>query len=344
MTQTRRRCFVVLIALALHVPASQADQRSQEILDGFEISAKEIARLDDGEILSYSDEEFEFTKRELAADALIRVDAGMDSILEALQDDPTLIPRDLVITAQVIEATSDFDAVGFSAADMDEVEKLFSAKPGKTLNFSNDEFALIEKRLGPHRNASAAEKVDAASAVMREILLARYNAYRENGLAGVAGYDRSTRKRVDVGAELKLTNDAAKVFEDQFPEFVKVMVAYPEGAECCEHIFRWFKAKIRKRPVFALSHTVLRVQDDIVMIMERVYYSSSQLNSLQINTTWVPFEDGGYLGLTTSASADILDSALGRMLRPIGRNKAIDIVEGVMEETKADLEAAPSDE
>ncbi len=39
-----------------------------------------------------------------------------------------------------------------------------------------------------------------------------------------------------------------------------------------------------------------------------------------------------------SVSTDLLDSMMGRMLRPIGRNKAKDMVTDIMEDIKAELE------
>ena len=41
---------------------------------------------------------------------------------------------------------------------------------------------------------------------------------------------------------------------------------------------------------------------------------------------------------STGASADILTSLLGRTLRPLGRNKAKDLVTDVMQAVKAELE------
>ena len=44
------------------------------------------------------------------------------------------------------------------------------------------------------------------------------------------------------------------------------------------------------------------------------------------------------MGLAMSASADILDSMLGRMLRPLGRNKAKKMVSGVVTDIRAVLQ------
>lgn len=65
---------------------------------------------------------------------------------------------------------------------------------------------------------------------------------------------------------------------------------------------------------------------------------SAKLSSVQITTAWVPYAEGGYFGLAMSASADILDSVMGRMLRKLGRNMAKDLVTDVMTDVKQDLE------
>ena len=44
------------------------------------------------------------------------------------------------------------------------------------------------------------------------------------------------------------------------------------------------------------------------------------------------------MGMAMSASTDLLDSMMGRMLRPIGRNKAKDMVSEIMQDIKAELE------
>ena len=58
---------LALCTLSLSVAQDQVD--SSEILDGFDISAAEINRLENGEILAFSDETYENIKRELSADA-----------------------------------------------------------------------------------------------------------------------------------------------------------------------------------------------------------------------------------------------------------------------------------
>ena len=118
---------------------------------------------------------------------------------------------------------------------------------------------------------------------------------------------------------------------------------YPAGSDCCEHYLRWLKLKVRKRPTFALSHVVIQRTDDFVLLTERQYYVGHTANSIQITLAWLRYREDTYMGLAVSASADILDSMMGRMLRPVGRNKAKELVSEVLEEIQSDLEAAESD-
>lgn len=340
-TTTSRWMIACAASIIVALPA-YADMSGTELLEGFGLTAGEIERLEQGEVLAYSDEEFEFSKRELAADAMVHVDTTHDAVLRALQEDATLIPVKLLMQHTRIRSKADFDEVGFTAEEYDEVEKLFGAKVGKDLNLSNDEYVLVQQMLKPHRNGTKAERIAAASDAMRAVLIGRYHAYRADGLGAIEGYQRSNRKRVDVGAELQLTNDAAKAFEDDFPEFVRLLYGYPRGAECCEHEFRWLKVKIRKRIAFALAHTMIKATDTFAIITERHYYVSNTLNSVQLTIVWLPYEEGGSVGLAMSASADVLDSMLGRMLRPVGRNMAKDMVTDAMLDVKTDLEKEAS--
>jgi len=327
---------LALCTLSLSVAQDQVD--SSEILDGFNITAAEIDRLENGGILAFSDETYENTKRELSADAMVVVKTTHAAVLHATRDTTTVIPTKLLIDHADISSEADFAGVKFTEAEFSEVKDLFDAKAYKDFNLSDSEVAMLRERLQPHRNSDRDSQVTAASDAMRALLIGRYNEYRAKGLDGIAGYRRSKRKIVDVGRELQLTTDTIKPFDDEFPEFVRVMVGYPTGSECCEHHFRWLKVKIHKRPAFSLSHTIIQKTDKFVLITERQYYVSNTVNSLQVTMAWLPYAEGGYFGLAMSASADILDSMVGRMLRPVGRNKAKDLVTDVMHEIREELE------
>jgi hypothetical protein len=331
-----RSITVCLAYCALSV--AQAQINGQQVLDGLSVSPAEVGRLESGEILTFSDKAYETTKRELAADAMILVDTDLDAVMKALTEEATIVPSHYILEHAVIKSEADFSGVGFTDAEYDEVKNLFGARPGGDLNFSKGEFTALRQKLAPHGKSDRAGQIAAASAAMRDILIARYNAYRAKGLSGVEGYSRSKRKQIDIGSELRLTTETFKPFEGDFPDFYRVMHDYPAAAECCEHYFRWIKVRLRKRPTFTLVHTMIQKTDDYILATERYYYATSTLNSLQVTLSWLKYDADTYMGLAMSASTDILDSFLGRMLRPVGRNKAKDMVADIMHEVKADLE------
>jgi hypothetical protein len=175
---------------------------------------------------------------------------------------------------------------------------------------------------------------------MRDLLITRYQAYQEKGLAGIAPYARSKKKFVSVGDELRLTTEMHEPIEEFFPEYYETLVNYPAGADCCEHRLYWLKVKIVKRPTWALVHRITLKGEDFALVTERYFYTTHSLNSLQITVAWLPYGDGStYLGLATSASADVLSGFKGKFLRAIGRDKAGELVGGVLEEVQEELKS-----
>jgi len=323
--------------------SAHAEADGVEIAKGLGLSAKEIERMESGEILSFSDAEYENTDRELAADAIVLVKKSLDQVYTELADTTTVMPGELLLDHALIVSDDDFDKLGYTDAEYKEVESLFDAKPGDEFNFSASEYSILKSRLAEYSNSDRATKISAASDAMRTLLLARYKQYQAQGLDGIDSYQRSRKKQVSPSRELRLTTDAFGAFDDEFPEYVRVIQNYPAGSDCCEHYLRWLKLKVRKRPTFALSHVVIQRTDDFVLLTERQYYVGHTANSIQITLAWLRYREDTYMGLAVSASADILDSMMGRMLRPVGRNKAKELVSEVLEEIQSDLEAAESD-
>jgi hypothetical protein len=335
--------FACTLAISLLVSAVRAEVTADVFITGLDVSADDVERLEDGEVLAFSGADYENTDRELAADSMVLVHTDLEAVHEALVEETTVLPGKLIIESAVIHDISDFDGVSFAPGDIAEVDKFLRLKPGKDYNFSEQEYSGLGAKLGEYRSADEATRSKAASDAMRDILIGRYQEYRARGLDGIASYKRSKRKAVDVGHELQMTTDAFKAFADEFPEFVKTAVAYPDGAECCEHYFRWLKVKIGKRPTFALAHTIVQRTEDFVLLNERHFYVGHTLNSAQITLAWVPYGEGTYLGLGVSANADILDSTLGKMLRPVGRKKAEEMVSDAMSEIRSDLQSMEDD-
>jgi hypothetical protein len=340
MSNFSRCVFSVLFFTGtLFIFPANAEVDGVEIAKGLGLSPEQIEKMENGEVLAFSDAEYENTKRELSADAIVLVKKDLDAVYAELVDTTTVIPGSDLLDHALIVSEDDFADVGFTDDEYEEVEKLFDAEPGDDFNFSNSEYSMLKTRLAAHGKSDKATKISAASDAIRALLLARFQQYQARGLDGIDSYQRSKKKQVNAGEELRLTTEAFQAFEDDFPDYVQVIQNYPAENDCCEHHMRWLKLKVRKRPTFALSHVVIQRTDDFVLLTERQYYISHTANSVQITLAWLRYREDTYMGIAVSASADLLDSMMGRMLRPLGRNKAKDLVTEVLEEIRTDLES-----
>ena len=327
----------VWLALISVVDAQGVD--GPGVLQGLNASKADIQDLENGGVLTFDSTPYENSPRELAADAAVLVDSELHEVLSHFESNVSFVPNDEMLAHAEISGDEDFAGIEFSEDDFEEVEKLVSAKRGKDFNFSDDEYALINRELSGLRKADQGEQIAAASALMRKILLDRYHAYRKDGLGGIAPYSRSSRKKVSAGDELRITTETFAPFEGDFPGYYHVMAGYPKAEdECCEHGVRWLKVKIRGRPTFALAHTMYQLTDEFMIVTERFFYLTSQANSLQITLAWLPYDDDTYMALSMSANADILDSLLGRMLKKLGRNKAQEFVADALTQVKSELD------
>jgi len=83
MTRTIKRWTLIAIT-ALPIAGAAQSIDGVEVLDGLGIPAADVAKLEQGGILAYSDEEYESTRRELAADAIVLVDTDIGAVERTL--------------------------------------------------------------------------------------------------------------------------------------------------------------------------------------------------------------------------------------------------------------------
>ena len=81
----------------------------------------------------------------------------------------------------------------------------------------------------------------------------------------------------------------------------------------------------------------------MLIVTERHFYVTHTINSVQVTVSWLPYDENTYMGLAVSASTDILDSLLGKALRPLGRNKARDMVTDVLGAMRAEFQESDED-
>lgn len=340
MNIRRAQPYFILLLVLFEVPALSQGKDATDILNGLNVSPDQIEALESGDVVVMDASPYEQTPRELVADAAVLVDSDFERLVDHFESDVSFIPVDTMLAHAEIERVEDFDTIGFTGAEYDEVKRLIKARPGKDFNFSAGEHALIERKLRPLQNAGKEQQIRAASEVMRQILTGRYLAYRARGLDGIETYQRSARKSVSVAEDLRLTTATFEPLGEEFPGIYAAMTGIPGEQDCCRDSFRWMKVRVAKRPVFALAHTVYEVADDYLIATERFYYGSSQINGVQITLAWLRYDENTYMGLSVSANADIVASPLGRMLRSVARSYAAEYAEDALIEARAELQEA----
>jgi hypothetical protein len=335
------RMFTPLILACFLLTAASAEEFSaKDVLISLDISEKDIKKLEDGEVVTFSGEDYEQSKRELASDATVLINKSLDTVLTEINEQASLIPRSVTQGYQDINNEADFAGVGFNSTsdrEFKEVELLHNLKKGKDYNLTAEEYATLTASLVATQSGTREEKTEAASKAVRELLLGRYRAYVGNGLAGIEPYLRG-KKSVNISNELKVTTETLDVVEDLMPDYYYSLLNYPDGADCCQQRFRWIKVKLMKRPAFGLTHSTVYKSDDILIITERHFYVTHSLNTMQITVAWLPYEEGTYMGLAMSAQANALDTFMGRVFRGIGRNMAEEMVGDVLVGIRSELE------
>jgi hypothetical protein len=221
---------------------------------------------------------------------------------------------------------TDFAGIGFGAGEAAEVTRFLGFDGGSELNLSKAEIASFRALRSSHGDGSNAKVREAVAAAYRKALMARYRAYREKGLAGIAPYDRGGRE-VNPGRTLRLAASASDFFRKQEPALFKAFEQFPEaGSEDAEHRFYWIKQSVQDRPTLILSHRMLVERSGHAALAERQYYIGHSYNSVQVINGAFPVEQGLLVFYTNRTSIDQLAGMTGRVARPIASSRLIERV------------------
>jgi hypothetical protein len=236
---------------------------------------------------------------------------------------------------------AEFAGVQFSAAEASDVTALLRFDGGSDFNLSREEIARFRKLAGQDSDGSNPAAREAVSAAYREVLLGRYRAYREKGLAGLAPYDRGKGRTIDPSETLRLAAGASRFFQENEPALHKAFVGFPAGdAQGVEHFFYWIKQSVEGRPNFILSHRMLARRPGHAVVAERQYFVGHSFNTVQIVNAALPVEAGIAVVYTSRTSIDQMAGVTGKVARPIAAGRVADRVRARFEAIRA-REGAP---
>ena len=193
----------------------------------------------------------------------------------------------------------------------DEALTLVNAKPGEALNLSASEMAAF-RALGGAAAPAVQEQ-------LRRMLLARYQAYRASGLAGIAPYDRGSGRTGDLAADLRRASQATQDIHVHLPGFQKVLLGYPQATlPGMQERFFWLKSVIHDETTYVLVHFLVAADGAARVFARREYYVSTGYNAEQTLAGFLPVQGGTMVISTVHAFTDQVTGFGGSIKRGIG--------------------------
>lgn len=306
----------------------------EEVAADFEISKEDVQRVLAGELIETSAKET--ADRELAVAMLFLVEIPVQKLFATIEAGPS--PRNDPQVQEVSEIRGDgtldqLKAVVLRPGGEKEMQRYLDVEPGDTLNLSTTEMATFKAL----KSAAGATQAQVEEAV-RQVLLARYQAYRAQGLAGVAPYDRGKGNQSRPADDLRRTTEAAKGVKKHAPAFHDVLLKYPQGRPPgLKEQFFCIRYAASGRPNFALRHQMVWAVDDAYVVADRDFYVSSGYNDTQAVAGLIPVENGTVVFYVNRTTTDQLGGFGAAAKQSIGRGMMAKQISEIFNTARAGL-------
>lgn len=229
--------------------------------------------------------------REIAVGVACLLDKNQTDPLEPIREPRPMLPEQFVTAYGVLPKSLDpgaFNTLTLGDYAREEASKYRDFKGGFGLNLSRQEIDLFDSKQ-PRSEGETHHFYN----MLQQQLLNRLSAYRKDGLAGMAPYDRGGREAAVPAEELRRTLDTAKPLQLFFPELYQIWTNYPNvsQANTREH-FMWANVNLDNRPAIILSHRVELDLGERQIIAERFVYSSRFINTGYALSAVMPVKEG----------------------------------------------------
>jgi len=318
-----------MCSLLSTAPAARALPTLDELMADFEFSKEDVQRVRNGELVKTTTKET--SERELAAVMVFLVKAPVQKLLASLKGGPTSRNDPQVQAVTEINAEGALvnpKVVALQPGGDKETQRYIGAEPGDTLNLSTAEIASFAALKG----AGQAQVEDA----VRQMLLARYAAYRSQGLAGIAPYARGKDKQSQPADDLRRATEAAKGLKKYAAAFYDALMNYPQGAPAgLTQQFFCIRYAMSGRPVFALRQRLAMPLEDAYVLTDRDFYVSHDYNDTQAVGALLPVENGTVVVYLARTTTDQLGGFGASAKQAIGRNMMAKQISEIFEKARA---------
>jgi len=302
-----------------------------ELMADFAFSKDDVQRVRNGELVNTTTKET--SDRELAAVMVFLVKAPVQKLIASFKAGPSSRNDPQVQSATEISGEGtldDFKAVVLQPGGDKETQRYLNAAPGDTLNLSVTEIATFAALKGGSAGQPQVEEA------LRRTLLARYQAYRSQGLGGIAPYARGKDKQSQAADDLRRATEAAKGIKKYAATFSDVLMNYPQGipAGLTQHFF-CIRYAMSGRPNFALRHRLAMPLEDAYVIADRDFYVSSGYNDTQAVAGLLPVENGTVVVYLNRTTTDQLGGFGASAKQAIGRGMMAKQISEIFEKARA---------
>jgi hypothetical protein len=307
------RAAVLFSLLVAAAPAAAQAPPAAEVLAAVGFKPAEIARIEAGQFVAGQIQSS--SERELVtAFAFFVAVPPAELVTDARQGLLDRVDPNTLAYAMLPQnaGPADFAKLTLQPDAAKQAQAYVSAKPGGSLNLSSDEIASLNA-LG---SGAAVPSVEAA---VRSALLARLQAYRAKGLAGIAPYALAGGKQRSPADELRSASQAAKTLQKYVPAAYQMLLDYPASkAPGTEETFRWTHAMANNVPTISLTHVLFVPDGDAWVAIQRQFYVSTGYNSTQAIGALLPVKGGTVVVYNNRTSTDQVTGFGGSAKRSIG--------------------------
>ena len=301
--------IVVAVGLMCAVASAQAQPTADQVLTDAGLSASDRQSVMAGDFVNVSVKGV--SERDLAFAIAFFVKTSPETIAKQI------VAGELITADEQVKAYGELSSAG-SVADFakltltaDEAKALANAKAGDKLNMSASEIAAFK--------ALANGTPQAVQEQLQRMLLARYQAYRASGLAGIAAYDRGGGKTSDPASDLRKASEATRGLQKYMPAFQKVLLDYPKATlPGMQEKFYWLKSLIHDEMTYVLAHVLVAADGPVRVVARREYYVSTGYNAEQTVGGFLPVKGGTVAITSIHAFTDQVTGMGGSMKRGIG--------------------------
>jgi hypothetical protein len=315
----------LILSTVLSVSTASAElPDAATILGDFGYSAGEIESLKAGKIVPSTIKAgtprelvgaFAFFVKVPPAELVKDLKAGLLASVDANQLSRGMISGD--------GSLADFAKLELAPKTEDRIQAYLEADDD--LNLSAEEAAAF-KALAAAGNKSR----EAVEAQVRALLLARYQAYRAKGLAGIAPYARGSGKTRSVADELAAANAGSVPLKKYAPAFHAALSSYPAAKPAgFDEGFAWTQFDAHGEPTIALVHGMFMPDGDGFVAIQRQFYVSEGFNCEQAVAGFLPVTGGTLVVYGNRTSTDQVEGTGGSFKRSIGSKLLSSELEGI---------------